>query len=155
MNIFIHAGTEAPLKRIEVTPQTRVSEVVSEHGAEEGALWREGADEAAAVEQTLAEAGVGDGDRLYAGRCRKVEVTVNFNEDSKVHSMPPAATIASLLAWAVGPKGFDLPENERPKHTLIVCETEEQTDASAHVAEFTTDTCEACFDLVPKEKFEG
>ncbi len=55
MDIFIHAGAEAPLKRIEVTPQTRVSEVVSEHGADEGALWREGADEAAAVEQTLAE----------------------------------------------------------------------------------------------------
>jgi hypothetical protein len=156
MELFIHAGKDAPLKRVGVDPDARVDTVVAAHGVEGGALWREGAEEALDQAETLTGAGVVDGERLYAGRCKRVEVTVHFSdEEPKRHELSPSTTIASLLEWAVGPKGFDLPASERPKHALAICDTDDQADRTAHVGEFANEKCEACFDLVPKEKFEG
>ncbi len=156
MNIFIHGGKDAPLKRVEVDAETRVADVVEAHGVAEGALWVEGASQATSHEATLEDAGVSDGARVYAGRCKRIVATVNYaDQEPKTHEVPPSSTIQALLAWAVGPKGFNLPEPERAKHTLADCETEEQADRTQHVGEFADDDCNACFDLVPKEKFEG
>ena len=79
---------------------------------------------------------------------------MNFGEDSKVHEVPPGATCGSLFEWAVGPQAYNLPESERGKHALALCDTEEIVDRSAHVGEFAED-CKACFDLVPRERHEG
>lgn len=137
MELFIHAGKDTPLKRIEVDGQTQVGDLVTEHGSAEGALWLEGADAPLAENATLEAAGVPDGARVYAGRCKKIEATVTFSDEpAETHEVSPSSTVGSLLEWAVGPKGFDLPADERKKHTLAVCDTEEQAEKSAHVGEF-------------------
>jgi hypothetical protein len=156
MELFIHTGKDELLKRVQVDPQARARDLVAEHGVADGALWREGAEAPVAADATLAGASIGEGERLYAGRCKQVQVTVHFSDqEPKTHDVPPAAAVASVLEWAVGPKGFDLPIAERVKHTLAICDTDDQADRTAHVGEFADDACEACFDLVPKEKFEG
>jgi hypothetical protein len=156
MHIFIHGGKDVPLRRVEVSSDTRVSEIIETHAPAAAALWPENAEKPAPHDTTLEGAGVSEGDRVYAGKCKSVVVTVEYaDQPAKTHQMPPAATIAALLAWAVGPNGFNLPQAERAKHTLADCGTEEQADRTQHVGEYANDDCEACFDLVPKEKFEG
>ena len=156
MELFIHIGKSELLKRIEIDPQARVGDIVAKHGVKEGALWREDADAPIDDDMTLANAGIGDGERVYAGRCKRVLVKIHFSDqEPKTRKVPPSTTIARLLKWAVGPKGFNLPIAERPKHTLAVCDTDEEADLTAHVGEFTDEKCKACFNLVPKEKFEG
>lgn len=156
MELFIHTGKGEPLKRVEVDRHARAGDVVAEHGVADGALWREGADAPVDEDATVASANIDEGERLYAGRCKQVQVTVHFSDqEAKTHEVPPAAAVASVLEWAVGPMGFDLPAAERMKHTLAICNTDDQADRTAHVGEFADDACEACFDLVPKEKFEG
>jgi hypothetical protein len=155
MELFVHGGRDHPVKRVDVDEASTVSSVVEKHGVEGGALWREGHEEPLAGDAILNDAGVASGERIYAGRCERVEATVNFGEASKSHELPPSATCASLFEWAVGPHGFNLPEPERIKHALALCDTEEIVDRSAHVGEFADKECEACFDLVPRERHEG
>lgn len=154
MELFVHGGREHPLQRIEVLDATTTTTVVEEYGVEGAAIWRENAEEALPDGAELATAGVTAGERIYVGTCKRIVATVNFGEDSKDHEVPPSATCGSLFEWAVGPKGFNLPEPERVKHALALCDTEEIVDRSAHVGEFAED-CRACFDLVPRERHEG
>lgn len=154
MELFVHGGRKQPLQRIEVPDGATTTAVVEEHGVEGAAIWRENAEEALPEGSELADAGVSAGERIYVGTCKRVAATVNFGEDSKVHEVPPGATCGSLFEWAVGPNGFNLPESERVKHALALCDTEEIVDRSAHVGEFAED-CRACFDLVPRERHEG
>jgi hypothetical protein len=61
-------------------------------------VWREGADEPLASEALIADSGIGAGERVYIGTCKRVAATVNFGEDSKVHALPPSATQRALGA---------------------------------------------------------
>jgi hypothetical protein len=155
MELFVHGGREHPLRRIEVDETVTVAVVLKEHGIDGGAFWREGHEGPIAEGVVLVEAGVTEGERVYVGKCKRIKATVNFGEDSKVHELPPSATCGSLFEWAVGPQAFNLPESERVKHALALCDTEDIVDRSAHVGEFVDADCEACFDLVPKERHEG
>lgn len=154
MELFAHGGKERPLARVAVDDGATAAALAGEHGVEGAAVWREGADAPLPPEASLAESGVSPGERIYIGTCKRVTATVNFGEDSKVHEVPPGATCGSLFEWAVGPQAYNLPESERVKHALALCDTEEIVDRSAHVGEFAED-CKACFDLVPRERHEG
>lgn len=154
MELFIHGGRERPLQRVEISEATTAMVLVAEYGVEGAAVWRENQEEPLVGVAELMSVGVIAGERIYVGTCKRIAATVNFGEDSKVHEVPPSATCASLFEWAVGPKGFNLPEPERVKHALALCDTEEIVDRSAHVGEFAED-CRACFDLVPRERHEG
>lgn len=44
---------------------------------------------------------------------------------------------------------------ESVKHLLAPCDANEPADKNRHVGSYATEACMACFDLVPKERFEG
>src|SRR4051794_12923058 len=98
MELFVHAGKDAPLKRVEVDDATSVADFVREHGSAEGALWIEDGKKPVDEGVTVGEAGVTDGARVYAGRCKRVEATIDYaDEDPKTDEVPPASTIKALL----------------------------------------------------------
>ncbi len=149
MEIFLVVGRETRL--IVIKEGARVEELLV--GLEPGhQVWLEEAEEPLPLEAILIDVGVTHRKRVHASRCRKVDVDVRYNGDMKSRDFSPAAAVASVYAWAAGPHGFDLPESQRPDHTLAI--GEEEPDPSDHVGSYATD-CRVRFDLVPKQRFEG
>lgn len=155
MDIYVNTSEGERLRRAAVEPGTKIAQLAVLHGGAGAVVFRENDEEPLDPDATVEDAGLEDGNRVYVGKCKRIEVTVNYGEDDKEKSFPPSASIASVREWAMGPKGFTLPEAERIKHTLAVCDSEDQPDGSDHVGSYADGECKACFDLVPKERHEG
>ncbi len=156
MEIYLHSRQDGALKLVEAEPTWTVEEFLARSGAPEGAdAWLEDGDASLERTSTLADVGVRERAHLHLSTCRKVAVSVRYGGDTKSREFPPGATIASVFAWATGPKGFDLTPTERAKHTLALCDGNTELDRSAHIGSFADDDCSACLDLAPKERFEG
>ncbi|MGE3467240.1 MAG: hypothetical protein AB7J13_09930 [Pyrinomonadaceae bacterium] len=103
---------------------------------------------------TLEHAGVRDRSRVHAHRCRKVNVTVNFNGEAKSDDMPPSTRVEKVKKWAI--KEFDIDRIEATEHALQMCGTADRPDEDLHIGTLTTTgSCSVCFDLVPKIRVEG
>lgn len=139
---------------IDVDATVTVSEFLAANGVE-GELYVADREDALDPGKSLGSQGIKAGSKVIVARCRRVEVTVNFNGGAKHESFPPGAAVAAVFAWATGKKGFDLPRTEAAKHTFQVCGGTEQPDHADHIGSWTGDDCNLCFDLVPKQKFEG
>lgn len=152
MDVFLAHGRERRVIQTAVT--STVSEFLVASGVD-GEMYVDDHDEPLKPDATLASQGIGEGAKVFVGRCRRVSVTVRFNGDHKSDSFPPGAAVAAVFGWATGKKGFDLPATERAKHTFVVCEGTDQPEMSDHIGSWTDSDCEVCFDLVPKQRFEG
>ena len=149
MEIFLIVGRETRL--VEVPEGARVEELIVD--LEPGhQVWLEEAEEPLALEAILIEVGVKHRTRVHASRCRRVDVGVRYNGETKNREFPPAATIASAFEWAVGARGFNIPEGDRADLTLKI--GKDEPDRSDHVGSWATN-CGVTFDLAPKQRFEG
>jgi len=116
----------------------------------------EDAEEPLAPDAPLEAAGIGHRGRVHVHRCRRVEVTVNFNADQKSEAFPPSATMARVKKWAVGKRGFDLTSIDATEHLLQVCGSTSRPDEDVHIGTLVeVPACELCFDLVAKQRVEG
>lgn len=149
MSSFLHSKGDVVVATI--APDETVGDLLGRHG--EGELWLENADEPLPRDKKLSE--LAPGSHITRSRCARVAATVRFNDQKKMKEFPPCSTVARVFAWAAGNDGFDLPAGQRPKHVLALCETASQPEKSAHLSELVGDECAVCFDLVPKERFEG
>jgi hypothetical protein len=152
MDIFVTDGRHQRL--VDTDPAVTVSEFLAANGLE-GDLYAADRDDQLDAGKSLGSQGITAGAKVIVARCRRVEVTVNFNGAVKVDSFPPGAALAAVFAWATGKKGFDLPRSEAAKHTFEVCGGTEQPDRADHIGSWAGDDCKVCLDLVPKQKFEG
>jgi hypothetical protein len=148
MNVFLHAPGD--LRVVELEGHETAADLL---GTGEGELWLENAEEPLARETKLAE--LEPGAHLTRSSCRRAVATVRFNDERKTKKFPPGTTVARVFAWAAGEDGFNLPAGQRPKHTLGLCGTLTQPEKSDHLSELVDDECAVCFDLAPKERFEG
>lgn len=154
MELYVHTqGLKLALQELE--PTAKVASIASTSGQEGSDVWLQDAEEPLDPDLTIEQAGIGNRGHVHVSTCKRIEVTVRFLETDKSHAFPPGATVAAVLAWATGPLGFDLPDRERVKHLLAACDANEPADKNRHVGSYATDACTACFDLVPKERFEG
>lgn len=114
----------------------------------------EEAEEPLAPDVALAAAGIGHRGRVHVHRCRRVAVTVNFNQKDANHPFPPSATVRRVKAWAV--EKFKLNEVDAAEHVLQRCGSAERPDEDVHIGSLVqTPNCAVCFDLVPKQRVEG
>ena len=105
-------------------------------------------------EATLQEVGIGHRHRVHCHRCRHIEVTVNFNGQSKSHSFSPAKTIGKIKHWA--DDQFHLKGVDATEHALQLCGTSTRPDDDLHLGSLVRSPhCKVCFDLVPKKRVEG
>jgi hypothetical protein len=147
MIVFLHSRDQ--LQAIDLQGHETVEDILDRGGE----LWLENAEEPLARDAKLAEFGAGV--HLTRTSCRRAVATVRFNDEKKTKEFPPGTTVAHVFEWAAGPHGFDLPAGQRPKHTLGLCGTLAQPDKSDHLSQLVDDECAVCFDLAPKERFEG
>lgn len=114
----------------------------------------EDGDEEILLNAKLIEVGIGHRHRVHFHRCRRVEVSVNFNGVTKKQPFSPSTTIAKIKRWAddeFGLKGVDATE-----HALQICGTNKRPDLDVHVGSLVQyPDCQICFDLVPKKRVEG
>lgn len=105
---------------------------------------------------SLEKAGIRHRSRVHIHRCRRIEVTVNFNAQQIVHSFPPSATVERVKRWAVSSEGFDLPSIDATEHLLQVCRSAARPDEDIQIGSLVAfPNCGLCFDLVPKVRVEG
>lgn len=158
MHIYAHRqGSEDPeLIEIEATASVRELLAGSDDGDGDGLIWVDEHDDPVELDITLEAAGIGHRHHVHRGRCRTVEVRVRFNSETDEREFRPAATIARVFAWATGPKGFDLPAEQIPKHVLAVPGADHFLDANVHIGSLVArGRCEVILDLLPKDRFEG
>lgn len=151
--LYIHRRGEKRIELVTVTETMAVAEAV---GLEDGeVVWVEEAEEALKINLTLVEAGIPHRGHVHVNRCRKVEVTVEYNGISKAHTFAPAAKVARVRKWALSKQGFDLTPTDAADLFLVFAGTTTKPDLTDHVGSFVGDDCTVAFDLVPKPRPEG
>lgn len=162
IEIFIQGEEIDQITLIRVPRSATVHEVILKAKTECGMVAREGEiialiedeDKEIVLDAKLIEVGIGHRHRLHFHRCRRVEVSVNFNGTTNKRPFSPSATVAKIKGWAddeFGLKGVDATE-----HALQICGTNKRPDLDVHVGSLVQfPNCQICFDLVPKKRVEG
>jgi hypothetical protein len=150
MDIYIHRTNGREQRRVE--GDAKVGDL--RDGDATTSVWLENEDEPLDAERLLSEV-ASEGTQFHVSKCHRVDVRVRFNGDDKTRAFAPAVTVGRVFDWACGKDGFDLPPAEKAKHTFQVCGQKTQPDKADHIGTFADGDCQVCFDLVPKEKFEG
>lgn len=163
IEVFLQGEGVSEIQLIRVSPDCTVREFIEKAKAHssnlqlgdvEAFLMLEDAEHELNLDATLKQAGIGHRHRVHCHRCRRIEVTVNFNGASKSHSFPPSMTVGKVKHWAddqFGLKGVDATE-----HALQICGTNTRPDEDTHIGSLIHfPNCKICFDLVPKKRVEG
>lgn len=156
MEIYIHsAGREIVL--VELPEDTTIDALITDQLGGGGHAWLENADDPLERGQGLRAAGMSERAHVHLSKCAEVHVTVRYPgaPNPIERDFKPNQTIARVFEWAAGKDGFDLTPTEKAKHALGICDTTTEADKDEHVGTFASDKCKACFDLAPKERFEG
>lgn len=124
-------------------------------GAEEKPdVWLENAEEPLKSSSSLAEAGIKSRNRVHVHTCRRIHVSVNFNNQSHQHPFSPSSTVGDVKEWAA--KKFKLGEVDASEYVLQVCGTTTRPNEETQVGVFAEPgQCAACFDLIPEQRVEG
>lgn len=94
------------------------------------------------------------GAKLHLTRCRKIEVTIHFLDQTERHHFAPGARVRRVKAWAV--KHFKLAERDAAEHLLQLCNSTDRPPTDTPLHKLTSHGhCELCFDLVPDIRVEG
>lgn len=157
MEIYVHGseGEDPTLVEVEAGSRVRELAVVSE-GEEACLIFIEEGEEPLDLDITIEEAGIHHHRHVHRGHCRKVEVHVRYNGETHSRHFSPAATVARVFAWAVGPESFDLTPEQQAEHMLALPGADHGLDGGVHIGSVVTKgTCEVVLDLLPKGRFQG
>lgn len=154
MEIYVHRPGKDRMELRDVVPSTSVADAV---GLGEGEIIvLEDSEEGELDPARIVAEAVGERGHVHVNTCHKVGVTINFHDQSKEASFGPGVRVERVFEWATGDKAFEMSDEDRADHTFKICETEEQADLSDHIGSLVAPSgCEVCFDLVPKQRFEG
>ena len=152
--VFIH-GRGDVLDVIAIEPGKTVRELGSDCVGPSASVWLENVGEPLDPDLTIELAGLTDRCHVHVSDCRDVVIEVRYNGETKEFTLPPALTADRLLSQAAGPDGFDLTEDQRLMHELVITESGKALDAHAHIGSAIVDECFVRLDLSPKQRYEG
>jgi hypothetical protein len=156
MELFQHVeGHEDPdLVVVDSTAQVRTLLVETDPGH---GVWIEEIDEGIDLDLTFEEAGVEHRHHVHRGRCRRVNVIVQFNSVLFTHEYGPATTIKTVYHWASGDKAADLSPEQKAKHVLALPGADHFLGDGVHIGSLVTPggPCEVVLDLLPRDSFGG
>ena len=93
--------------------------------------------------------------KVHLHRCKKVAVSVTFNNKAVERTFPPSATVAHVKHWAAA-KEFGMSKEESGEHVLQIAGTHERPAPGTHIGTLTNGTvCAVAFHLVPDERVNG
>lgn len=152
--VFIHRRGDA-LDVIAIEPGKTVRELGGDCAGPSAFVWLENVEEPLDPDLTLEVAGLTDRCHIHVSDCRDVVIEVRYNGETKEFTQHPALTVDRLLSQATGPDGFELTEDQRLMHELVITESGRALDAHAHVGSALVDDCFVQLDLSPKQRYEG
>ena len=84
-------------------------------------------------------------------------MVVRHIEDERARDFSPAATVGRVLAWALGPDGFNIPVEQRPEYGFLTCDKGAAVANDTHVGSLTGPDggCDVCLSLVRKINPQG
>jgi hypothetical protein len=86
-----------------------------------------------------------------------VSVTARYVDGDRREVFSPAVTVASVLKWALSPRGFNIPEAEHPEFGFLSCDDGKSVAENTHIGSLTGPGhgCEVCLSLVKKHNPQG
>ncbi len=159
IELFFQSEGNPEIQLLRVPSDCTVRELIAQakvqvSGGEAPFLMIEDGEEPLPPEAMLQDAGIGHRHRVHCHRCRRIEVTINFNNQSKKHAFSPATTIGKIKQWA--DKEFHLKGADATEHALQLCGTTTRPNEDLHLGSLVRSPhCQVCFDLVPKKRVEG
>jgi hypothetical protein len=162
IEIFLQGAGIPKITLVKIPQDGKVSDVVEAakaHGlhvpeGEQPLVLIEDTEEPLAHDLSLSEAGIRSRSRLHVHTCRRIKVTVNFKGESKSHPFSPSTTVQTVKRWA--DKQFGLEGVDATEHALQICNSSDRPSEDTHLGTLVHgQSCELCFDLVPKQRVEG
>jgi hypothetical protein len=156
MELFQHTeeGEDPEVVIVEATAKVRTLLLESEpaHG-----VWIEEIDEEIDLDLTFEEAGIHHRHHVYRGRCRRVNVVVQFNADDFKNEYGPGTTIKTVYHWASGDKAAKLSPEQKAKYVLAVPGADHYLADGVHLASLLAPggPCEVSLNLLPRDSFAG
>ncbi len=106
------------------------------------------------LSMTLAALGIGRGARIVCSCCRRVAVTIQYQQDSVEHRFQPSARVRRVLRWAR--RHWKLEGEDAETLKLRLCGSEDDLKLNTRLAELLTlGSCSLCVELVPGPKVNG
>jgi hypothetical protein len=105
------------------------------------------------LDLTLKAAGIRDKHRVHVHRCKKVEVTLHFNELTEKLQFSPAATVDKVKKEFV--KKIKMSAVDATEHVLQLCGSTDRPEPDTHIGSLVCGCCTLCLDLVPIKRIEG
>ncbi len=103
---------------------------------------------------TVAGLVIGRSGHVHCHKCRRVAVTVHYQQHNARRRFSPARTVAAVTAWAR--HRFHLTDADAENLVLQVCDSDRRPRPDEHLGELVhAPDCRLCFDLVPDHKIEG
>ena len=164
IELFIQGEGIPKITLVKVHPKYTVADIIKmacEHGLStpEGSevfVFVENTDVPLDLDAKIDKVGLTPRIRVHIHRCRRVEVTVNYNEKQLKGFFSPSATIDRVKKWAVGKDGVDMSSVDATEHLLQVCHSNDRPDEDVHIGTLVKVSDGAiCFDLVAKQRVEG
>jgi hypothetical protein len=140
-------GTFGELKKI----------LASKHGlGSEVLIFLEDTEEPVGDEVELAACVQRTGIKAHLHRCRKIEITVNFNGKAVERKFSPGTTVARVKHWAAVER-FGMTPEEAGEHVLQISGSQTRPAPGTHIGTLTSPppACRLAFDLVPDQRVNG
>lgn len=91
---------------------------------------------------------------LHVARCRRVAVTVHYNQKSHEFKLPPSARVRRVRRLAI--EAFKIPAADAAPLVLQVTGTTEPLDPDTKIGSLVgRGTCSVALDLVPDSRIQG
>jgi hypothetical protein len=162
MEIFVLGIGIPDVKDRVVEPSDNISQLLQEavklgfpaEALIEALVFLEDGDEPVAHSSTWVDAGAREGSRVHVHTCRRIEVSCNYNGQTKKEGFSPTARVRRVKD-AFG-RHFEVDPHGIGSFTLLVCGSQSEPDENTQVGTLTTyPKCELCFDLVKRENVQG
>jgi hypothetical protein len=124
--LYLHRKGQDETELIEVEESITVEELVTRHGEVGHSAWAQDGEELIVTDlviEVIEERG-----HVHVGPQREVEVTVRFGGVDKTKEYKPGTRVLTVLHWAEGQHGFNVPESQRSDLGLFLRDSEEPLD---------------------------
>jgi hypothetical protein len=162
MEIYVLGIGIPDVKDRVVEPNHKVSDFLSDvvklgfpaEALVEALVFVEDQDEPIEHSRTMQEAGVQEGARVHVHTCRRIEVSCNYNGQTKKEKFAPTGRIRRVKD-KFGDE-FKIDPLDLGNFTLLICGSQTEPDENTQIGSLTTyPKCELCFDLVKRENVQG
>lgn len=111
-------------------------------------------DDPLALDTPFGELTRGGHAHIVVHSCRRIVVTINYQNRSIERRFSPARTIGDVRAWAIRRLGLG-DEAANDKLVLEICDSDRRPRSDVRIGTLTSRACALCFDLVPEKIVEG